>query len=88
VTRLLALSATSAALIATVALAQAADETGPNNDPNQVVCVKEKQIGSRLSTSRVCRTRSEWEQVRIQSRQVVERVQGKPTSCPLPPQPC
>jgi hypothetical protein len=75
--RLLTLSATSAVLVATAALAQPADEArGPENDPNQIVCIKEKQIGSRLATQKVCRTRAQWEQYRSQTRQVIERVQN------------
>jgi hypothetical protein len=77
VTRLLILGATSVALIATAAMAQTSgDVRGPSNDPGQIVCIKEKEIGSRVATRRVCRTRAEWEQHRSQTRQVLERVQN------------
>jgi hypothetical protein len=73
----------SALLVTSAAIGQTGPTSGPNNEPNQIVCIKEKQIGSRLSTAKVCRTRAEWEQVRSQTRQVVERVQGnKATTCP------
>ena len=48
---------------------------GPRNDPDEVVCINEAEIGSRLSRRRVCRTRAEWEEHRSQSRIVTERVQ-------------
>ena len=63
------------------AIAQAPTETatttkvGPGNDPNEIVCRRQQEIGSRLNTRRVCRTRAEWAQLRDQTRQVVDRVQ-------------
>jgi hypothetical protein len=70
-------------LVASAGIGRTGSTSGPNNDPNQIVCVKEKQVGSRLSTQKVCRTRTEWEQFRTQSRQVIEKVQGnKATTCP------
>lgn len=67
-------------LVATAAIAQPIPDSGPRNDPSEVVCVKFKEIGSRLTTGRVCRTRAEWAEYRSQTRQMVERVQAlKPT---------
>jgi hypothetical protein len=40
-----------------------------------VVCVAEKQIGSRLNQRRVCRTRAEWDEHRSEHKQEVERAQ-------------
>jgi hypothetical protein len=40
-----------------------------------VVCVAEKQIGSRLNQRRVCRTRAEWDEHRAEHKQEVERAQ-------------
>jgi hypothetical protein len=58
----------------------------PSNDPNEVVCVRETQIGSRLSTGRVCRTREQWDEVRRQARTSVERAQNQTqTSCQQTP---
>ncbi len=52
-----------------------------NGDPNQTICVREKEIGSRVSARRVCRTRAEWAAHQQQTRQVIERVQfNKQTS--------
>ena len=53
---------------------------GPDNDPNEIVCISERVTGSRLSTRRVCRTRAEWAEHRAETRKVVEKVQYyKPT---------
>ena len=46
-----------------------------NNDPNETVCVREQEIGSRLRARRVCRTRADWDLIREQNRQVVDRYQ-------------
>lgn len=51
-------------------------KTGPNQDPDEVVCVRENQIGSRLNQRRVCRTRAEWAEHRAQYRQNIERAQN------------
>jgi hypothetical protein len=63
---------------------------GPSNDPNEVVCVNETEIGSRVGRHRVCRTRAEWDEARRQARNSVERAQNeRPTTCsPSPTQPC
>ena len=50
-------------------------QVGLNNDPNETICVREQEIGSRLRARRVCRTRAEWDLIREQNRQVVDRYQ-------------
>ncbi len=50
-------------------------KTEVNGDPNQIVCVREDVVGSRVATRRVCRTRAEWAEHQQQTRQVIERVQ-------------
>jgi hypothetical protein len=62
----------------------------PGNDPNEMVCVRESQIGSRVATRRVCRTRQEWDDVRRQARISTERAQNQTqTSCrPTPTMTC
>ena len=66
---------------ATAAVAQAPSEgavtqkTGIVNDPDEVVCVRERVIGSRVATRRVCRTRAEWAAAREEVKQEVERAQ-------------
>ena len=67
---------------AAAAFSQSPETTkrGPSNDPNEVVCVVERELGSRLARRRVCRTRAEWEQHHRQLRMAVEKAQyDKPT---------
>lgn len=52
-------------------------KTRPNQDPDEVVCVRENQIGSRLNQRRVCRTRAEWAEHRSQYKQTIERAQNQ-----------
>jgi invasion protein IalB len=44
-------------------------------DPNQVVCEKQEETGSRLASKRVCMTRSQWAEQRRLDRQEVDRAQ-------------
>lgn len=44
-------------------------------DPNEVVCEKQQETGSRLASERVCMTRSQWAEQRRLSRQDIERAQ-------------
>lgn len=47
-----------------------------SNDPNQqVICEKQEVLGSRLATRRVCKTRAQWADDRLQDRQEIEKVQ-------------
>lgn len=66
------------------AFAQAPSETtkaGTMTDPTEVVCIREPVIGSRVNTTRVCRTRAEWAEIRRQYRQNIERAQAtRPTA--------
>jgi hypothetical protein len=64
------------ALAATAAVAQSPTaRTDPNGDPNQIVCVNERVTGSRLARQRVCRTRREWEEHKMEMRKTLEKVQ-------------
>jgi hypothetical protein len=78
---------TAGALSATAALAQAPSDTptqsaGQNADPNQIVCVSERDTGSRVATRRVCRTRAEWAEHNAEQRRTLDRVQGfRPVVC-------
>jgi hypothetical protein len=44
-------------------------------DPNEIVCEKTEQIGTRLVTNRVCMTRAQWVEQRRLMRQDIEQVQ-------------
>jgi hypothetical protein len=46
-------------------------------DPDRIVCEKQTVVGSRLATKRVCKTRAQWADERLQERQEVERVQTR-----------
>lgn len=44
-------------------------------DPDQVICEKQEVIGTRLGTRRICRTRAQWADIRLQERQEIEKMQ-------------
>jgi hypothetical protein len=73
------------AVVGTTAVAQVSTMVnnrpdGPNNNPNQIVCISETVTGSRIGARRVCRTRAEWVEHREETRKTIERVQYfKPT---------
>lgn len=46
-------------------------------DPNEIVCERQKEIGSRLAMLKVCHTRAEWADLRAQDRQDIDRVQNQ-----------
>ena len=62
------------------AIAQA-DQPKPAKDPNEVVCEKQKELGSRIATKRVCMTRAQWAQQRLEQRQQLDRAQVSRGSC-------
>lgn len=79
----LVFASVSAALIAGPAISQApaaspaqAQATAkPKEDPNEKVCVKQETTGSRLGAKRVCLTRAEWADRKLQDQQELTRVQ-------------
>jgi predicted secreted protein len=65
-----------------ISVAAIAQTSGPNApaparavDPNEVICEKQEVLGSRLQMRRVCRTRAEWADLRLQDRQDIEKIQ-------------
>jgi hypothetical protein len=44
-------------------------------DPNEVICEKQQEIGSRLASKRVCMTRSQWQEQRRLDRQDLDKAQ-------------
>ena len=44
-------------------------------DPNEVICERQEEIGSRLGGTKVCKTRAEWAEERRLSRQDIDKVQ-------------
>lgn len=70
----------AAGLIGVLTCAPAMADTPPpaprkTPDPNEVVCEKQQVLGSRLQTRRVCMTRAQWADLRLQDRQEIERAQ-------------
>ena len=48
------------------------------NDPNEKICEDIVVTGSRLAKKRVCATRAEWADRKLQDRQAVEKAQTSP----------
>ena len=65
----------AAALAQTSTVAPPTTKLGPNQDPNQIVCRTENEIGSRVNRRRVCRTRAEWAEHQRMYRESIERAQ-------------
>jgi invasion protein IalB len=52
-------------------------------DPDEVVCEKQQETGSRLSSQRVCMTRSQWAEQRRVDRQEIDKAQTqRPANAP------
>jgi len=68
-------------LFAAPAVAQTAPQAQPvqtnptKSDVNKVVCERQDEIGSRLSSKKVCMTVQEWQEYRAEHRENVERWQ-------------
>jgi hypothetical protein len=77
----LVFASVTAALIAAPAIAQvsaaapAQTTAKPKEDPNEKICVKEEVTGSRLGAKRICMTRAEWADRKLQDQQELTRVQ-------------
>jgi invasion protein IalB len=62
------------------AFAQAAPQNGQkaskdSHDPNEVVCEKQEETGSRLSSHKVCMTRAQWAEQRRMNRMDIDKMQ-------------
>lgn len=66
---IVAASALSASLYAQAAAGAQA------RDPNEKVCETVSQVGSRLSTKKVCATRAEWAVIRKDQKDTLEQMQ-------------
>lgn len=64
--------------LALSAAAAAADPPAgkPPRDPNEVVCERQEVLGSRLNTKRVCMTRAQWQEQRMQDRMDLDKSQN------------
>ena len=54
-----------------------AQQAAPKNarDPNEIVCERQEEIGSRLGGQRVCKTRAQWAEERRAARQDIDKAQ-------------
>lgn len=71
------------ALLAPAAAALPPDRGGKKDESyyTKKICRSEQAIGSRLETNRKCMTQSEWDQLRMEQRRTVDRIQAyKPTN--------
>jgi predicted secreted protein len=49
-----------------------------SDDPNKLICQKLEMIGSRIAVKKVCLTQYQWQDARLQDRQLVEKIQASP----------
>ena len=57
--------------------AAVAGETAKAQDPSQkIVCKSERFVGSNMS-SRICKTKLEWDQSKTQSKEILDRSNGE-----------
>ena len=45
-------------------------------DPNKIICKYDSESGSRLKRSRACHTQAEWDELRRQMKQNIDKVQN------------
>ena len=66
-----------AGFVSAAAFAQTATPapTKVKDRSQEMVCEKVEVIGSRLTSKRVCMTRAQWADARLQDRQAIERAQ-------------
>jgi hypothetical protein len=64
-----------AALGIVSAPALAEEKKATAKDPNRIICEKQEELGSRLGSKRVCMTAAEWQQKRLNERQMIDRSQ-------------
>jgi hypothetical protein len=50
-------------------------QTEKAKDPNEMICERQQDPGSRLASAKVCHTRAEWADLRHQDRQMIDRAQ-------------
>lgn len=65
-----------AAFGVTSAAAAGEGKKADTKDPNRVICEKQEELGSRLGAKRVCMTAAEWQQKRLNDRQMIDRSQA------------
>ena len=69
-------SAPSAAQTAPAGAAAATSQKAADN-ANEVVCERQAVTGSRVASRRICMTRAQWADLKLQDRQEVEKAQTR-----------
>jgi hypothetical protein len=75
-----------ALLASTAASAQPSSNSSPSGtgaaapDPNAMICRNQRETGSMLARTRVCKTRAEWDADRRDNRQSIDRNQATRTT--------
>ena len=80
---LVAVSVAASPAIAQTSSTPAATPSAPvkkTKDPNEIVCERQEELGTRLSSAKICHTRAEWAELRAQDRQMVDKAQISPTA--------
>ncbi len=67
--------ASSGIAIAQQSAASSDQPAKPVKDPNEIICERQSEVGSRLSSTKVCHTRAEWVALRKDDRDYLDRVQ-------------
>lgn len=78
------LLATSAPAFAQVTSINSSTPAGKGQDLNKIVCEVEETTGTRLGARKVCKTVLEWQQMRRDQRETVEKFQQQGTSTGIP----
>ena len=58
-----------------VAVPSSTEKEGSDADANKIICRREKVIGSRLQSKRICATPAQWAQMRADQRERTEQIQ-------------
>ena len=74
----------AALLVGSIPLAAvAAEQSKPDTYSTKKICKVQRELGSRLGGVKRCRTQQEWDELRRETRLVVDRAQNlKTTQCP------
>ena len=73
-------------IVASPAFSQNTTPAPPQNaNPAKpkLICETEEDIGSRLGRKRVCHTAAEWQQIKAESRDAIEKYQQQATGTPV-----
>jgi hypothetical protein len=72
---LLAAPAVSAPAFAQASPQPQQQNAKPARDPNEIVCERQKETGSRLASTKVCKTRAQWAEDQRADRMTIEKIQ-------------